>query len=151
MHAADGAVRRAPLGTHELAADVVESVLFERRPGCASLLRTPVHQTVLADVQVAAARPAVPVVWPAFDEILLKPAYAGVQVLEDLLSRADEPRDVVEHGAFSRTERLQQAVAVVNDPERRREAQLARAQVDVPRVLRIFHAAADDRIDVDVE
>ena len=56
------------------------SVLVERNAGIPALLRTPVDEAVLADIQVAGARTTVPVVRSALDQVALKDAVVGVGV-----------------------------------------------------------------------
>ena len=124
MHAADRAERRAPFRRQELAPDVVDRVRRERHAGAAALLRAPVHQPVLADVEVARAGAALPVVRLAVGEVHLEAADAGVEVLEHLAAAVDPPHHVVEDRALVRAERLEQAGAVVDDADRGREAEL---------------------------
>src|SRR5690606_16894966 len=78
VHAADRAERRAGLLGVELAADVLARVLRERDARVAALLRAVVHEALLADVEVAGAGAALPVVRLAVDEVVLKPADARV-------------------------------------------------------------------------
>ena len=119
--------------------------------GIAALLRAVVDQPVLADVEIPRARAAAPRVRLAVREIFLEAANARIEVLGDLPRAADLARHAVEYRTLGLTERLQAAAAVVDDADRRREAQLARATVDRPRVLGILDAAAEHRVDVDVE
>src|SRR5262245_59550998 len=118
MDAADGAVRRARLRRRELALDVLDGVVLQRNSRVAALLRAVVHEPLLADVEVARARAAAPVVRLAVGEVVLKAADAGVQVLHDLARAADRRRDLVEHLALRRSERLQMSRSVVDDPDR---------------------------------
>ena len=55
-----------------LPVEVFLRILFERNPGTASLLRTPVHKPVLAYVQITASGATVPVVGQALSEIVLE-------------------------------------------------------------------------------
>src|SRR3954447_21191716 len=69
VDAADGAERCAPLRGQQLAADVVGRIGGERDAGEAALLRAPVDQPVLADVEIARAGATAPVVRLAIGEI----------------------------------------------------------------------------------
>src|SRR5215831_3965973 len=117
MDAADGAVRRAPLGRQELALDVVDCVVLERDAGRAALLRAPVDESVLADIEIARAGTAAPLVRLAVGELFLEVRDAGVEILEDLQRAVDGRRHLVVHLAFHGTERLEQPLAVVDDAD----------------------------------
>ena len=82
VHAADRAVRRARLRRRELAADVVDGVALERHARIAALLRAVVHQAVLADVEVARAGAAAPLVRLAVGQVVLEAANPRIEVLE---------------------------------------------------------------------
>ena len=151
VDAADRAERRAPFRRQELAADVVDRVRRRAARRAAALLRAPVHEPVLADVEIACAGAALPVVRLAVGKVHLEAADAGVEVLEDLSASVDPPHHVVEHRALVRAERLEEAGAVVDDADRGGEAELRGAVVDRARVFRVLDAAADHRVDVDVE
>src|SRR6478609_5252296 len=151
MHAADRAERRAPFRRQQLAPDVLGRVAGERDAGHPALLRTPVDEAILTDVEIARAGAATPVVRLAVGKVGLETANAGIEVLEDLLAPADQPHHVVEHGALGAAERLQDARTVVDDADRGGEAKLARTFVDGAGVFRVFYGAADHRVDVDVE
>src|SRR5262245_8653048 len=94
VHAADGAVRRAFLHAVVLPPQVVGAVIVQWRAWPAALLRAPVHESVLTDIQVTTAGPAVPVVCLATGEIFLKAVVVGE--VEDGLSSRD---DLLEHRA----------------------------------------------------
>ena len=51
---------------------IAHVVLLERNRRTATLLRAVVHQSVLADVEIATSRPAVPVVGGSGNQVLLK-------------------------------------------------------------------------------
>ena len=131
MDAGDGAARGAALGGAVFAADVVDGVLAERLAGVAALLRAVVHQAVFADVEVAGAGAAAPVVLLAVRDVVLEIIQARVAAL---LHRLHGGVDF----ALLVAERLQLAVAVVDDPDGRGEAELERALADRQRVLRSF-------------
>src|SRR5215510_12337890 len=97
MDAAHRAERGARLGRGELAADVVDGVAVERHGGEAALLRAVVHEPVFADVEVARARAAPPLVRPAVRDVVLEAADPRVEVLEHLPGAADGRRDLVVH------------------------------------------------------
>src|SRR5215470_2467777 len=107
MDAADGAVRRAPLRRQKLALDVVDRVGLERHPGNAALLRAVMDEAVLADVEVARARAAPPLVRLAVGEPFLEVRNPRVEVLEDLPGPVDRGRDLVVHLPLLRAERFQ--------------------------------------------
>ena len=92
VDALERAVRGAPLLGHVLALEIFHRVLFERDAGVAALLRAPVDQAVLADVEVASAGAAAPLVGLALGDCVLEPVEARVvaisqplDLLEDLL------------------------------------------------------------------
>src|SRR5262245_2099674 len=72
VHAGHGAERRAALLAGALAQHIVGRVLGQRDPGISALLRAPMHQTVFADVEIAAAGPALPVIRAAEHEVALE-------------------------------------------------------------------------------
>ena len=108
-------------------------------------------QPVLADVEVSRAGAALPVVRLPVGEVQLEPANAGVQVLEHLAASVNPLHHLVKHRALFRSEGLEQAGSVVDDANRGRETELRRPLIDRPRVIGVLDAAADHRVDVDVE
>ncbi len=72
MDAADGAHGRAPLLGQEFALDVVDGVRRERRAGRAALLRAVVDEALFADIQVARAGAAAPLVRLPVHELRLE-------------------------------------------------------------------------------
>ena len=62
-----------------------ERVFLQRNAGMSALLRAVVHEPVFADVQVARACAAAPVVGFAASEIFLEPIQAAVALLSDVL------------------------------------------------------------------
>src|SRR5262245_56688786 len=61
VNALQRAGRRAPLLGLVLAIEVFHRVLVQRDSRVTALLRTPVHQTLFTDVEIAGARAAAPV------------------------------------------------------------------------------------------
>ena len=126
-------------------------VLIERRAGEPALLRAVVDQPLLADIQIARAGAAAPLVGLPVGEVGLKARNPRVEILHDLPRTADGGRHLVVHLPFRWRERLQVAGSIVDDANRGREAELPRARVDRPRVFGVLDAAAEHRVDVDVE
>src|SRR5271168_465620 len=116
MHARHGAMRRARLFSHELTAYIVASIGCERNSGITALLRAVVHQAVFADVEVARAGAAAPVVGLALGNVVLKSVDAGEAAFFQRLH-------FVIDAAFFLAQRLQLAAAVVNDADGRSESQ----------------------------
>ncbi len=144
MDAADRAVRRARLDGVELALDVVARVRGERCAGKAALLRAVVHEPALTDVEVASTGATRPVVGLALDQVLLEAIDARVD------AGADRD-DLVVDGALALGQRGEVTRAVVDDADRGREAELLRAAGDRERVFGTLAAAAEHRVDVDLE
>src|SRR5437763_14199890 len=69
----DGAVGCTPFLGFVLAVEVGLRVVGERDAGRAALLRAVMHEAVFADVEIARARAATPVVRSPLREVLLKP------------------------------------------------------------------------------
>src|SRR5205085_4497761 len=144
VRAGDRAERRAPLLGVVLALHVGLSVLGERDAGRAALLRAVVDESVLADVEVARAGAAAPGVSLARGEVVLEPPQTRVL-------RLVQPLQLLVDLALALGQGLQEPVAVVYDADRGGEAQLDGAARDDERVFGVLDAAADDRVDVDVE
>src|SRR5262249_50816459 len=134
MHAADRAIWRARLRCREFPPDVLDRVAFERYPWITALLRTVVDEAVLADVEVARAGAAAPLIRLAVRQVVLKAANPRIEILEDLPGPVDRRRHFVVDLALGRSERLEAPRAVVDDADRGGEAQFARAVVDGARV-----------------
>jgi hypothetical protein len=66
MHATDRAVRRAALHAMVFAPQILRPILLQRNARLPALLRTPVDETVLADVAIPGACGTLPVIGPAF-------------------------------------------------------------------------------------
>src|SRR5205085_11810932 len=111
MHALECAGRRAPLLRVVLTLEIFHRVLFERDAGCAALLRAPVNQTVLADVQVARTGAAAPFVRLTVSNGVLKPVEARVVAVAEFL-------DLLKNLFLTFTQRLQCSVVIVYDADR---------------------------------
>jgi hypothetical protein len=72
VHAGDRAARRAGFGGVVFAADIFERVFHQRLGRVAALLRAVVHQAVLADIEVARAGAAAPVILFAVRDVVLE-------------------------------------------------------------------------------
>src|ERR1700733_1579203 len=99
------------------------------------------HEAVFADVEVAGARAAAPIILEAGGDIVLK----AIDTREGALA---ERHDFFEDFALARAERLKLSIAVVEDADRGGEAELLGTARHSERVFRIAHAAAKHGIDV---
>src|SRR5438094_1566205 len=72
VHAGDCAVRSAAFFGEIFAPDIGDRVLFQRNAGIAALLRAVMHQAVLADVQIACAGAAPPLVRTSLGNVVLE-------------------------------------------------------------------------------
>src|SRR4030095_17262237 len=113
---------------------VFARVLFERNAREAALLRAIMDQAVFADVQIARARAAAPVIRPTVGQVVLK----LVQPSELLLAA---PPQLFVDLFLDAAERLQLAAPVVNHAERRAEAEFYGAPGPLQRVLRTLEPA----------
>ena len=129
-----------------LAPQILRTVTLERCGGAAPLLRAPVNEPVLADIEIAGAGGAMPVVGSAYREILLKPVV--VCKIEGGLS---DRNHLLQHPALMIVERQQLAAAVVDDPGGRGKAELAGSPRHGDGIIGMPDARADHRIDSDVE
>ena len=93
VDAADGAVGRTALFGEELAFHVGLLVVRDRHAGISALLGAVVHQTELADVEIASAGPAAPIVRLAVGDRLLK-------MVEARVAAAGQAPDFVPDGAL---------------------------------------------------
>src|SRR5215471_19805851 len=105
MHAGNSAPRRAAFLGQKLAMAPLARVLGERNAGISTLLRTVMHQPVFANVQVARARAAAPIVLASGGNIALETVDARERTLP-------ERHDLLENGLLFGTQRLELAVAV---------------------------------------
>src|ERR687896_1314639 len=118
VHAAHCATRCAALGHVILPPQIFWTVMLQRNAGPPTLLGTPMHETVFADVEVTTARTAMPVVRLAVREVLLKAA-----VVRKIEHRRADRQNVFQNPMLAIIERLQLTMAVVDEADRRREPQ----------------------------
>ena len=144
VDAADGAVRGAAFGGEEFALDVVGGVVGQRDAGVAALLAAVVHQAVFADVEIAGAGAATPVIRSALGN-------GGLKVVEARVVDLLPPAHFFVDFSLVGLEGLELAVAVVNDADGGGKTELNGAAADDERFLGVADAAADDGVDVDVE
>src|ERR1700704_5790483 len=91
-----------------LAADIVPGVGCERNRRITALLRAVMHQSVFADVEIAGAGTAAPVVGQALRDVVLESVDAGKALLFKRLH-------LVVDAALLLAERLQLTAAIVDD------------------------------------
>src|SRR5215469_15198554 len=111
LYAGNRAQRRAVLFRVELAVPHFRRVLFERYPRIPALLRTPVHQPILANIQIARARPASPAVGFPARHVMLKTVESRERPLA-------QRHDLFKNLDFARPKWLQLPVVVVDDSHR---------------------------------
>ena len=102
------------------------------------------HQAIFANVEIARACAAAPLIGTALRNVVLEAVDAREAALLHGLHL------VVDTALFV-IQRLQLAGAVVNDPDGRAETQAQSPLADGERILRIFYAAAHHGIDVHVK
>src|SRR5690242_24288 len=112
VYARDGTVRRAAFLGEELTTYVGAGVLLQRNARVAPLLRAIVHQPILADVQIAGAGAAAPVVRVAIGNVVLEAVESRIVLLRELLH-------LLKHRALGLTQWPQLSVAIVDDPDSR--------------------------------
>src|SRR5580700_7414891 len=117
MHAGDSATRSAAFLREKFAVALLVGILRQRNAGVAALLRAVMHQAVLADIEIARASAATPVVLQALGDIVLE----LINAREGLLAQR---HDLFEDLLLARTQRLQLAVVVVQNSHGRSEPQL---------------------------
>src|ERR1700722_17377008 len=144
MYAGNGAARRAAFFGQKFALALFIGVFEQRHTGIPALLRAVVHQTVFADVEVARAGAATPIVFETLGDIVLKFVDTGERAL---FERDDFFKDFL----FSRPERFELSVVVVQDSHRGGESKLDCAVRDGQRIFRVGDAAAQHRIDIDLK
>src|SRR6187402_1085203 len=110
MHATDGAVRSAALFGEELPLYICSGVLRQGRSRVSALLRTVVHQTVLADVEVTSTRAATPVIRHTVGNLLLKSVEARVRA-------ARQVSHLLPDAALFAAKRAKLTGAIVNDAD----------------------------------
>src|SRR5262245_23532552 len=97
---------------------LLETVAIQRNPRTATLLRAPMDQSILADIEIPGAGGAMPVVRFAVRQILLKAVVVGE--IEDRLSGG---HDALEHSPLTTIQGCKLSAAIMNNPDRRREPQ----------------------------
>src|SRR5215467_3733394 len=141
VHTRDRAVRGAAFFGQILAAQIFAAIFLQWNPWIATLLRAVMHQPVLADIEVACSGAAAPIVGHALGDVVLKCVDPGEAALLERLH-------LVINASLFVTERLQLPAAIVNDPNRRCEAQFDRTLADYKRVLRMWNPSAHHGVDV---
>jgi len=136
MNAANRAQRSAALAAVILPLQIVRTILLERDTRMPSLLRTPVHETVLTDVQVTRARSTAPLVSLPFGDAVLKPVQPRVIFVSEFL-------DLLKDALLFFRKRLESSINVVNHADRGRETELNGAPRHGQRIVGIFDPAAD--------
>src|SRR5438270_2902633 len=102
------------------------------------------HQAIFADVEVARACAAAPLVLSAICDVVLKRIEHSIAAAAQLLGFEIDR-------ALLRAERLKLTVAIVNNANRRSEAQFNGPPAYCQRVLWIADAASHHGVDVHVE
>src|SRR5579864_7535344 len=123
---------------------MLAGVVHEGNAGIAALLGAVVHQAVFANVEVASARPTAPIIGQTLGNVVLKCVNAREAAFLERLH-------LVINAALFSAERLELPAVVVNDPNRRREAEFDGALADDEGVLWVSDAAADHRVDIHVK
>ena len=141
MHAGNGATRGAAFFGAEFALALLGRVFGERNAGISALLRAIMDQAVLADVEVARAGAAAPIVFAARGDVVLE----AIDASEGALA---ERHDLFENFALALAERAELAVAIVQNAHGGSESKLDGAVSDGESVLRVAHAAAENRVDI---
>src|SRR6185312_5429678 len=109
-----------------------------------ALLRAVMYQAVFANVEVARASPAAPLVGTPLGNVVLEAVDAGEAALLHRLHLGVHPPLII-------IQRLQLPRPVMNDSDSGAEAQAQSAPADGKSVLRILYSAAHHGIDVHVE
>src|ERR1700741_2659100 len=112
-----------------------DRVFLQRDAGITALLRAVMHQAVFANVEIARAGPATPLIRPSQGDVVLEGIHAREAALLQLLHLMIDAPLFVAQG-------LQLSGAVMDDSHRRTESQFQRAPADRERVLRIAYATA---------
>src|SRR6185369_14567004 len=144
MYAAHRAVRGAGLFGEVFATDIIARIVVERFGRIASLLRAIMHQPLLADIHVARARAALPIVGLAQRDGVLEITEPGeAAILHGL--------HLVIHATLAIAQRTKLAVAIVDDSHGGLEPEFHRTPAYHQRVFGIVNPAADNRVDVYAE
>src|SRR6266436_6321564 len=117
LHAGNRAPRRAKFFREIFAVPHLGRVLRQRNPRISALLRAPMHQSVLANVQIPRARSASPVVLPPARHVVL-------EFIESRKRPLPQLHDLFKNFLLARSQRLQLPVVVVNNSHCARESQL---------------------------
>ncbi len=144
MHAGDRAEGRAGFLRHVFPPDVFDSVIFQRLSRKAALLRTVVHQAVLANIEIARAGAATPIAGAPVGDAFLEIVDPGEVPLLKFFH-------LDEYFTLTIGERAKLAVTVVDNADGGGEAQFHGPLTDNQRVFRVANPAAQDRVDVDVK
>src|ERR1700688_3013257 len=120
----------------ELAPQICDCIFLQRNAGMNALLGAVVHQPILANIEVAPASAAAPLIRTAKRDVVLKGVNAREAAFLEILH-------LVIHTPFFVVQRLYLPGAVVNDSDRRTEAQLQRALANGQSILRMAYAAAN--------
>src|SRR5450432_210060 len=110
MHAGNRATRCASLLGDKFTLALFVGVLQQRNSGITALLRTVMNQFVLANIQIARAGAATPIVFESLGYVELE----FIDARERSFFQGD---DLVENFLLARTERLQLAVVVVENSD----------------------------------
>src|SRR4051812_2782048 len=81
MYAGHGAVRGAGFLCDVFAADIGSGVAFQRSPRVTALLGAVMHQAVFANVEIARACAASPLIWTTLSDVVLESIDAGEAAL----------------------------------------------------------------------
>src|SRR5262245_50416043 len=146
VHAPDGAERRAGFDLVVFPSQVGGAIALQGNCRMTALLRAPVHQAVLADVEIPGAGAAMPLVGPTEGEILLK----AVVVCEGE-RRLPKANRLFKYRMLHLVKKAQTTGPIVNDADGCREPELVGAVCDRQRVGWLTDPTADDRVDGHVE
>ena len=83
MHAGNGAARRAAFFCAKFALALLGRVFGQRNAGISALLRAVVDQAVLANVEIAGAGAASPIVFAARGDVVLEAVHASEGTLAE--------------------------------------------------------------------
>src|SRR5882724_9784824 len=128
----------------ELTANISQRVFLQRDRRVATLLRAVVNQSLLADVEIAGAGAATPLVGTSLGDVVLK----SVDPRETALLHG---LHLMVDGSLFVGEGLELSAAIVNDSDGGAEAELQGAAADRQGILRVLDSASHHRVDVHVE
>lgn len=144
LDATDGAFGRTAFVGVKFAVAHIGRVLVQRYTGIAALLGTPMNQAIFADIQIAGAGAALPMVFAAAGHVVLKLVETGEGTFA-------QRHYLFEDFLIALREGFQLTAVVVNDADGAGESQFQGAIGDFQGVFGIFHAAAKHRIDIDLK